>query len=297
MLLRVSLRHVCAYRRQLRGAATEVGPGTMGILYWQLNDIWQGPSWASSEYGGRWKPLQYATKRTYAPLLASALYSPSAATVEGSILQVFVANDWSREGEGVRISVTVELMQWAAATGEAAGTTLWATESPVYIPSRSSIVVANIAVTDSVLAAAGCSLETCYVKTLASTDDEEDIKAPMLFPSYTFLTPIKSAKLPESPQISFGDFRQISSTVVGFSATVSVTSPYFFMELQDGIASSTSKSGVFGANAGWFSDNNFVAEAGVQYSLTYTSFGNNLGVGDFASRLQGRVLQNVYECP
>ena len=30
---------------------------TMGALYWQLNDIWQAPSWASIEFGGKWKIL------------------------------------------------------------------------------------------------------------------------------------------------------------------------------------------------------------------------------------------------
>ena len=45
---------------------------TMGILYWQMNDIWQGPSWASMEFGGRWKPLHYTVRRTFAPTAMSA---------------------------------------------------------------------------------------------------------------------------------------------------------------------------------------------------------------------------------
>ncbi len=32
-----------------------------------MNDIWQGPSWASMEFGGRWKPLHYTVRRTFAP--------------------------------------------------------------------------------------------------------------------------------------------------------------------------------------------------------------------------------------
>ncbi|XP_057649129.1 beta-mannosidase isoform X2 [Chionomys nivalis] len=42
---------------------------TMGALYWQLNDIWQAPSWASLEYGGKWKMLHYFARRFFAPLL------------------------------------------------------------------------------------------------------------------------------------------------------------------------------------------------------------------------------------
>ena len=49
----------------------------MGSLYWQLNDIWQAPSWASLEYGGSWKLLHYAIKRAYSPVLLYARLNES----------------------------------------------------------------------------------------------------------------------------------------------------------------------------------------------------------------------------
>ncbi|XP_056422462.1 beta-mannosidase isoform X3 [Hyla sarda] len=45
---------------------------TMGALYWQLNDIWQAPSWSSIEYNGKWKMLHYYAKDFFAPVAASA---------------------------------------------------------------------------------------------------------------------------------------------------------------------------------------------------------------------------------
>lgn len=41
----------------------------LGSLYWQLEDIWVAPTWASVEYDGRWKVLHYAAKRSYEPVI------------------------------------------------------------------------------------------------------------------------------------------------------------------------------------------------------------------------------------
>ena len=41
----------------------------MGILYWQLNDIWQGPSWSTIEYSGIWKMSHYFVKRAFQPIV------------------------------------------------------------------------------------------------------------------------------------------------------------------------------------------------------------------------------------
>ncbi|XP_071518436.1 beta-mannosidase isoform X2 [Panulirus ornatus] len=59
------------YRRWMSELA-ENGEGyTSGALYWQLNDIWPGASWASIEYGGRWKMLHYYSKKFFSPVLVS----------------------------------------------------------------------------------------------------------------------------------------------------------------------------------------------------------------------------------
>ena len=43
----------------------------MGAVYWQLNDIWPVASWASVDWYHRWKALQYAAVRFFAPVLLS----------------------------------------------------------------------------------------------------------------------------------------------------------------------------------------------------------------------------------
>ena len=62
-------------------------PTCLGTLYWQLNDNWPVCSWASLDYGGKWKLLHYAAKKFYAPVLVSAFQRK-----EGQ-LEVWVTND------------------------------------------------------------------------------------------------------------------------------------------------------------------------------------------------------------
>lgn len=45
----------------------------MGTLYWQLNDIWPVASWASIDYYGRYKALQYYAKRFFNPVMLSCM--------------------------------------------------------------------------------------------------------------------------------------------------------------------------------------------------------------------------------
>ena len=39
-----------------------------GSLFWQYNDCWQAPSWASVDYTGKWKALQYASRHFFEPV-------------------------------------------------------------------------------------------------------------------------------------------------------------------------------------------------------------------------------------
>jgi beta-mannosidase len=60
------IQYACEHARRKQ-------PQMMGILYWQLNDIWPCASWSSIDVYGRWKALQYFARRFYAPLLVSVV--------------------------------------------------------------------------------------------------------------------------------------------------------------------------------------------------------------------------------
>ncbi|KAH0589713.1 putative beta-mannosidase A [Termitomyces sp. J132] len=54
----------------------------LGALVWQLNDIWQAPSWASIEHSGRWKVLHYGLTEIFAPVTIYPFWTASNETLQ-----------------------------------------------------------------------------------------------------------------------------------------------------------------------------------------------------------------------
>jgi len=67
----------------------------MGLMYWQINDIWQAPSWASIEYGLKWKMAHYYVQHMYEPVYPLAILTPYLANVtdENARISLYVISD------------------------------------------------------------------------------------------------------------------------------------------------------------------------------------------------------------
>ncbi|XP_075400096.1 beta-mannosidase [Tenrec ecaudatus] len=91
------------YRRS-RSEIVEGEGHTMGALYWQLNDIWQAPSWASLEYGGKWKMLHYFAQNFFAPVLPVGFETHN----------VFFVYGVSDLHTNYRVKLTVRVHTWSS---------------------------------------------------------------------------------------------------------------------------------------------------------------------------------------
>ena len=87
----------------------------MGALYWQLNDIWPVASWASIDYFGIYKALQYVAKRFFAPVMISCCEIGETATRPFVVMQP----DFYDYSTQARLSVANET------TKEVSGTVNW----------------------------------------------------------------------------------------------------------------------------------------------------------------------------
>ncbi|KAJ5105712.1 hypothetical protein NUU61_003059 [Penicillium alfredii] len=67
----------------------------LGSLYWQLEDIWQAPSWAGIEYDGRWKVLHYVTRDIYQPVIVSPFWN-----LIKNDLSIYVTSDLWQSARG-----------------------------------------------------------------------------------------------------------------------------------------------------------------------------------------------------
>ncbi|PCH35835.1 glycoside hydrolase family 2 protein [Wolfiporia cocos MD-104 SS10] len=117
-----------------RGAG--LGENNLGALVWQLNDIWQGVSWASVEYSGRWKVLNYGMAQIYSPVIVYPFWTP-----DNQTLDIMVTSD-----------------RWYAVNGTAqltwydwAGTQLEAMTHEFTVPSLNNTVLMSMQGYDEIL--------------------------------------------------------------------------------------------------------------------------------------------------
>jgi beta-mannosidase len=106
-------------------------PRTMGLMFWQLNDCWPVASWASIDYFGRWKALQFYAKKFYADL-AVAPY------LHDGFIDTTLISDLDHP---VQAKLTVTLMGFDGK--------LYSTSEQGYtLPAASARQVSHLAVTD-----------------------------------------------------------------------------------------------------------------------------------------------------
>lgn len=100
------MRTVSEYYRLQR-----IGYGnTTGLLFWSLDDQWQGQSDSSVDYIGRWKLLQYTLKSSiFAPQLIVLSQYYMDGTAPASDLIVGLVNDI---GEPIEGKLELSVMGW-----------------------------------------------------------------------------------------------------------------------------------------------------------------------------------------
>jgi beta-mannosidase len=116
----LGLKTMVEYWRPLR-------PRCMGILYWQLNDVWPVASWSSIEHSGRCKPLFYLAKRFYNSLLATTIQRDEQ-------VEVWLVSDESGPSSGAVVVETFDL----------AGNVIATAQYPVALAGAEAVRVASL---------------------------------------------------------------------------------------------------------------------------------------------------------
>ena len=122
--------------------SVEIMPPSGSVLSGnQHNDVWPGASWASVDYYGRWKALQFRAKRFYAPLTVSLLR-------KDGVTQARILSDLT----------TKETLTWRLRTLDFSGRILSEKSGSTTVEPLSSPLVATY--TDAELLAGGNSQTT-----------------------------------------------------------------------------------------------------------------------------------------
>lgn len=175
----------------------------MGALYWQLNDIWQGPSWSSIEYGGRWKMLHYYVKKFFDSSAVSGY-------IDSDNLMVYTLFDHPRDIPVMRVNISVR--HWDS-----------------FHPTWSKFVMvkeykeANLVYKESI--ATICPSKQCFVTLELQEDDLQGVHSI----SHVFIGSFNTFKL-KDPQLKITTVKKLSD--IDFEINVHAVLPAAFLWLE-----------------------------------------------------------------
>lgn len=210
-------------------------PGNnMGTLYWQLNDIWQAPSWASLEYKAKWKLLHYAVKRFYSPVLVSSY-------IQNNTVSIYIINDAMNS---IVSSVYIYLVNWLDATKHLI--------HKVYLNSiapYSASLIYQVLVNEIFSA---CNTLECFLYLSLNISGKT-------VSNYLFPLPVKYINLPEiKVTIASCKKNAISDTIIDITVQSTGIALYVWLETD---------------HEGYFSDNGFIMVDTI-YKMVYTGWGS-----------------------
>ena len=265
--------------RRLRSAPAN----TMGILYWQLNAIWQGPDWASIEYDGRLRLSHHFTRRVFADVLVSTTTEDirggpgdgGSAGRNHQRLRVHVSND--HPTAAVSGTLTLRLHRWADATP------LAVVETSVEVgPAQTK----SVWVGDRLLGKGGTvAPEEAFVQIQLRghrVADEQGQQMPITASAEHWLSQMKDAALPKA-----------IVSVLGVTKTAVRTAQVRVKSDQTAAFVTLESPEIVGA----FSDGGFLLLAGVERTLDFearSDFATGIDGFELLPGLRARSLRDTY---
>ncbi|KAL7982064.1 hypothetical protein Chor_001121 [Crotalus horridus] len=206
---------------------------TMGALFWQLNDIWQGPSWASLEYSGKWKMLHYFAKHFFAPLLPVAYEKEN-------VFYIYGVSDFHSD---YNLALKIIVYDWSRMEPVC---TL--TKDDVIVREGSAVLIYTEPMNHLLKRCGNCTRQSCVITFHFETEGEPS--SPI---NYHFLSSLKNAKGLKKPHIHAsisqeGDHFQ-------FALEAAAIAPFVWLDV--------------GSIPGRFSDNGFLLTEGQKLIFFY----------------------------
>lgn len=234
----------------------------LGSLYWQLEDIWQAPTWAGLEYGGRWKVLHYVAKNIYENVIVAPYWDSSTGA-----LNVTVTSDlWES------VSGTVNLT-WYDYKGEALADNAGMSSSvpftigPLNITDIVTTNINNLSIPDVQDAVLVLSLSA--TGKLPNSDTETQFSHQNYFaPAYT-----NEAKLVD-PGLKLSYDQSTSKFTVEATTGVSL---YTWLDYPSGVV-------------GYFEENSFVLVPGQTREIGFT-----VQEGTLEDVVKGATVQSIWD--